>query len=82
MRKLTLSAEPEVIDRAKRLADRCGTSVSEMFSQFVRSMDTLPSSHPSARTAPLTKKATGLVKLPRGKIARKLIEEAMAERFL
>jgi len=80
MRKLTLSAEPEVIDRAKRLADRCGTSVSEMFSQFVRAMDTPASS--SVPIGPLTKKATGLVKLPRGKSARKLIEEALAERYL
>jgi hypothetical protein len=36
MKKLTLSAEPDVVDMAKKLAAERGTSVSAMFSQFIR----------------------------------------------
>jgi len=79
MQKLTLSAEPEVIHMAKQLAGQRGTSVSDLFSQFVRSM--VEPRHAS-KTAHKTKMATGLVTWPRGKTPRRLIEEAMAERYL
>ena len=39
MKKLTLSAEPEVIEAARRLAELHGTSVSAMFSRFVRVLE-------------------------------------------
>jgi len=78
MRKLTLSAEPDVIDLAKKFARRRGTSVSHMFSEFIRSL--AASGRPSAAT-PLTRRATGLIRLPRGKADRQLIEEALAERY-
>ena len=37
MKKLTLSADEQVIRDAKRLASESGTSVSSMFERFVRS---------------------------------------------
>lgn len=78
MPKLTLSATPDVIDLAKHLASERGTSVSALFSQFVRSMG---SPRRPVRTASKTRLATGLIKLPAGKTDRELIEQALAERF-
>ena len=79
MRKLTLSADADVIELAKKVAGERGTSVSEMFSQFVRSM-ARPGQRP--KTPSKTRQATGLVRLPKGKTDRELIEEAMAQRHL
>lgn len=79
MPKLTLNADKRVIEKAKRLAEQRGTSVSAMFSQFVDSIDRR--SEPDARVAPLTRKAIGLAKLPKNKTDRQLIEEALAERY-
>lgn len=79
MRKLTLSAEPAVIEAAKKVARRRGTSVSAMFSEFVRSV---ASPQPPTKLPPKTRRASGLVRLPKGKTDRQLIEEAMAERHL
>jgi hypothetical protein len=60
MRKLTLSAEPAVIEAAKKVARP----------------------QPSTKLPPKTRRASGLVRLPKGKTDRQLIEEAMAERHL
>ena len=85
MPKLTLSAEKEVIDQAKRLAERRGTSVSAMFSQFVKGLaaSDSPQTDPVKRPAigPITRRAAGLVKLPAGKTDRELIEQALTERY-
>lgn len=78
MSKLTLSADPEVIDLAKKIAALNGTSVSDLFSQFIRSLDA--GGKPS-KLAPLTRRATGIIRLPRGKSDRKLIEHALVERY-
>jgi len=84
MPKLTLSADKDTIERAKRLAAERGTSVSALFSQFVESMSLTGERSSGARTqtdrlAPLTKQALGLVKLPSDKSDRQLITEALAE---
>lgn len=79
MPKLTLSADAEVIEQAKRLAEERGTSVSAMFSQFVTLMARRTSPH-NQPLGPLTRKAMGMVSLPRDKSDRELIEEALAER--
>jgi len=79
MPKLTLNADKRVIEKAKRLAEDRGTSVSAMFSQFVDSIDS--QSAQAQRIAPLTRKAIGLAKLPKNKTDRQLIEEALAERY-
>ncbi|MGC8542011.1 MAG: DUF6364 family protein [Phycisphaerae bacterium] len=78
MPKLTLSADSEVIVLAKKLAGRQGTSVSSLFSQFIRSMD---AKGRSASLTPLTRRASGLIRLPRGKSTRQLIEEALTKRY-
>jgi hypothetical protein len=82
MPKLTLSADKDVIEKAKHLAQERGTSVSAMFSQFVENLaSTDKSSAPRERLGPITRKAMGLVKLPPDKSYRELIEEAIVERY-
>lgn len=80
MPKLTLSADKDVIKKAKHLAQERGTSVSAMFSQFVKSMASTDQG-PRERLGPITRKAMGLVKLPPDKPYRELIEEAIIERY-
>jgi hypothetical protein len=79
MAKLTLSADKELIKEAKKLAKKEGTSLSSMFSRFLRAV--LPGCRKKQLPGPLTRKATGIVKLPRDKIDRKLLEEALAEKY-
>jgi len=80
MPKLTLSIDTEVIEQAKQVAEERGTSVSTMFTQFVKAISERPSPR-NNRRGPLTRKAIGLVKLPKGKTDRELIEEALVERY-
>ena len=80
MPKLTLSIDEEVIDQAKQIAEQRGTSVSAMFTQFVKAVAKQPSSR-NRRSGPLTRKAIGMVKLPGKKTDRALIEEALTERY-
>jgi hypothetical protein len=80
MKKLTLSAESEVIDMAKKLAETRGTSVSAMFSQFIRAMAGRPSPR-SGGIAPITRRLTGIARAPRRKSERQLLEDALLQRF-
>ena len=78
MTKLTLSADAKVVEKAKRLAAEQQTSVSAMFGRFVRSVTTeTPGDKP---LGPLTRKATGLITLPRAKTDRQLLEDALLEK--
>ena len=79
MKKLTLSADPEVIAQAHRLAKERGTSVSALFSRWVRFLSRRRGGRPAL--GPLTRKASGLAKLPRGKTERQVLEEALLEKY-
>jgi len=79
MKKLTLSMDAETIEQAKDIAAKQGTSVSAMFSRLVRAM-----THKRGEKTgigPITRRATGLVKLPVDKSDRELLEEALAEEY-
>ena len=79
MTKLTLSIDETIVERAKEIARANGTSVSAMFSQFVKSMDSpLPKDF---KIGPLTRKATGIVKLPPDKDYKELLSDALAEKY-
>ncbi|HEX4056311.1 MAG TPA: DUF6364 family protein [Tepidisphaeraceae bacterium] len=80
MKKLTLTAEPEVIDMAKKLAEARGTSVSAMFSQLIRAMADKRLGR-SDRTGPITRRLTGIAKPSRGKSDRQIIEDALLRRY-
>ena len=80
MKKLTLSADENVIREAKRLARRNRTSVSAMFGRFVRNLagsrkraDVVPSDSIAARV-------TGIITLPKGKTPRDVLTDALMEK--
>jgi len=77
--KLTLSADKELIKQAKKLASENGTSVSALFSGVLRAM--MGARGPQEPTGPLTRKATGLIRLPSAKDDVRLLEDALAEKY-
>ena len=78
-KKLTLSAPADVIDAAKRVATRNGTSVSEM---FTRLLSAAASSDDDQVIGPVTLRATGVTTLPEDQSDRELLDEALATRYL
>ncbi len=81
MKKLTLSAEEDVIKEAKRLAAENHTSVSAMFARWVRAVSGRRKQGRRERLGPLTRKALGLGKLPSDESDRELLEEALADKY-
>jgi hypothetical protein len=79
MKKLTLSADPEVIDQAKKLAEENGTSISAMFERFVRMMT--GRKRAKAPLPPIARKASGLVSLPRGAADREILTDALKSKY-
>ncbi len=77
MPKLTLSADAEVIRQAKKLARQNNTSVSALFARLIRSM--ARQGPPPEKLGPITTGSLGLVRLPKGKTDRELIEDALAD---
>jgi len=75
MPKLTLSADKDVIEKAKQLAEERGTSVSAMFSQFVKAISSPRS--PRRRPAPITRRLRGLATVSSKKSDRELFEQAI-----
>jgi len=79
MKKLTLNAEPEVIDQARRLAEAHGTSVSSLFARIVRFLAQQDNERPPIGR--LARSASGLIKLPRGKSEREVLEDALIDKY-
>ncbi len=79
MTKLTLSADHELIQEAKKLAAQEGTSLSSMFSRFLQAV--LLGRKKQEEPGPITAKAKGLVKLPARKEDRELLEEALTDKY-
>ena len=79
MKKLTLSMDEETIEQAKRIAAEQGTSVSAMFSRLVRAMALRKGK--KIEIGPITRRATGLAKLPAGKTDKELLEEALIDKY-
>jgi len=75
MPKLTLNAEKDVIEKAKRIAKERGTSVSAIFSQFVATIGS--PRRRRRKTAPITRRLRGLARVPAEKSDRELFEEAI-----
>ncbi|MGC9455858.1 MAG: DUF6364 family protein [Phycisphaerae bacterium] len=78
MNKLTLSADEKTIQSAKRIAGKHNTSVSALFSRFVHSME--KRQWAGAPLGPITKKASGLVSLPKSRSDKELLSDALADR--
>jgi hypothetical protein len=79
MTKLTLSVDEATVEKAKQIAEANRTSVSAMFSQFVQSMAD-PDARPS-KIGPLTRKLSGVIKVPAGKGYKELLAEALREKY-
>ena len=78
MTKLTLSADKELIEKAKKLARRQNTSVSALFSRYLTAITQLVE---TPATGPLTSDATGLIKLPRRQRAKTILADALIEKY-
>lgn len=78
MNKLTLSADEKTIQSVKRIAGRHNTSVSALFSRFVRSMEKREWSE--TPLGPITKKASGLVRLPKSRSDKRILADALSDR--
>lgn len=78
--KLTLSVGKTLIEDAKRLAVRRRTSVSSMFTAFLQSMTQVDRTV-GPMLGPITKKASGLVKLPGGRTDAQLVEDAVSAKY-
>lgn len=80
MTKLTLSADAQVVKTAKRIAKARHTSVSAMFSRFLRS---LAMSHTTETNpiGPITREASGMIKLSKGRSDRQLVEDALTAKY-
>ena len=76
--KLTLSADEDVVDQAKRLAAEQNTSVSAMFSRIIRGMARRKKS--DADLGALTRQVAGIAKLPKGKRPRDVLSDALMEK--
>jgi hypothetical protein len=77
--KLTLTADKEIIKRAKKLAAKNGTSVSAMFSRIIIAMThDRESKDPQG---PLTRKATGLINISPSAKDDQLLEDALAQKY-
>ena len=60
--RLALSMDDSVVERARRLAERCNTSISKLFVSFVCMMEQQKDSDVH-ELPPLTKRALGLAKV-------------------
>ncbi len=79
MSKLTLSADRELIEEAKKLAEAEGTSVSALFSRLLRAMTRARAPHETV--GPITRKASGIARLPKTARDERLLEDALARKY-
>lgn len=78
MAKLTLSLDREVIEQAKRLAAERGTSVSAMFSAFIRTLGAATSrNRPIGK---LTRQASGVIDL-KGQDYKDVLTDSLREKY-
>jgi hypothetical protein len=78
MAKLTLNADRDVIEKAKRLAAERNTSVSALFSRFIHVLaNGAGSNMPIGKIA---KKASGLIEL-KGRDYRDLLTASLREKY-
>ena len=78
--KLTLSANADLIADAKTVAAKRKTSVSAMVSGFLGSVSR-PEVEASLSLGPITRRASGLVKLPAGQSDKELLGDALATKY-
>lgn len=80
MTKLTLNAESALISEAKKLAAERNTSVSALFSRLVATMGRTEHAKPPTM-GHITRKATGLLRLPSGHTPKEILAVALSEKY-
>lgn len=78
-RKLTLSADAEVIRHARGLARQHGTTISGMFARLIRAM--VRQRRDGGPATPLAQRARGMISLPKGKSEADVLAEALSEKY-
>jgi len=78
MSKLTLYADAQVVKRAKRWAAKRHTSLSAAVGRFLRALTAQPK---VGELPPITKKASGMVKIP-DRPKADLISDALEDKYL
>ena len=78
MAKLTLSADPEVIEQAKRLAAERNTSVSAMFSRFIRTLANGTGSGKPVGT--LARRASGVIDM-KGRDHHDVLADSLNDKY-
>ena len=81
MTKLTLSVDEKVVEQAKRLARRNRSSVSAMFSEFIRAAAQQGDGPRRAAIGPIARQATGLVSRPKRKSDRQVLQDALLDKY-
>ncbi|HEX2973359.1 MAG TPA: DUF6364 family protein, partial [Tepidisphaeraceae bacterium] len=76
--KLTLSADKQIVERAKRIAAARGTSLSAMVNRF---LDAISRPAEGSDLGPITRRASGLIKLPTGASLSDLLTAAAIDRI-
>jgi hypothetical protein len=79
MGKLTISMDDDIIRAAKQLAASDNVSVSAMIRRYV--LARLKPEKSKIKIGPLTKKATGIVKLDESKSDKELLTDALMEKY-
>lgn len=78
MAKLTLNADAEIIEQAKRLAAENHTSVSAMFARFIRLLANGKGKKPSLGR--LARRASGTIDL-KGRDHRDVLADSLADKY-
>ena len=79
MHKLTLSVDKEIANQAKELASAAGTSVSAMFSRWIKTLNSQVESKPPLGR--LTRQATGVIKAAGKNADKAALADALQDKY-
>jgi len=79
MPKLTLNADSKTVSLAKKLAQVNQTSVSDMFCRFINGLAV--NKQTDIKIGPLTRKMTGIIKLPEGKSEQDILTDSLLDKY-
>ncbi|MFA6715250.1 MAG: DUF6364 family protein [Victivallaceae bacterium] len=81
MTRLTLSADSDVVAKARKQAKMDGTSISAMFVNFIKAREVQRASKTRPELGPLTKEATGMLKVPPDFNYKEALTDALIEKY-
>ena len=83
MSKLTLSINPEIVERAKEYAKKNGKSLSNIVEEYLKSLSGSSSSSTNKKHSKIVKQLKGSVKDPKDSPAyRELLQNALIEKHV